>query len=501
MSFLIKIKILLLSICIGGYAQSPFQQIISKNFGGSGADRESFVVQNKFGDYYITGISNSTNPTNNPNFDIPSNNGNFDIWVAKLSSAGNLIWKRSLGGSGVDRPLSITTDIAGNAIVLCEVGVADIDFVNGTNGALWMLNIDLNNTMVVKKHYGGDGAGAGKIKRDLNGGFLILRNIQTSNGQVTPLGMHDLWLLKTDNLGNIVWQKSYGGTGEETAADFLQEGTNIYLLGTSGSANVNGAISKGTNDVLLIKTNATGIVSNTYLYGGSLNDIGVQLLKGDNTSEPYIILANSNSSNGDLLFNQGNLDYWVFSVDNNGLIFNTLLNYGTNEDDFAIGMIYDGSDITPITIIGNSINQYTPGQAAGSNVILSRFGALSISPDYLQIIGGSQDDFATQMISDNRGDMVFAGYSSSADSMLTNNYGNFDFWFYKGVFPCPQNLTITASELTGNTAKSASVSISISSKIIENGTLSTMVSPSITMQPGFEVKQGVIFKAEPGNCP
>ena len=101
--------------------------IWEKNFGGSSFDESKKVIQSTSNDFYIVGSSRSND------FDVTTNNGNKDIWILKIDSNGNLIWEKSIGGSGLDEANSIAELENGSIIIAGESWSSDFD-INQNRG-------------------------------------------------------------------------------------------------------------------------------------------------------------------------------------------------------------------------------------------------------------------------------------------------------------------------------------------------------------------------------
>ncbi len=499
-----KLRILIVFLISGSFSllkaqNSPFSSQSGALYGGTGDDLSTFITQNKFGDYFITGKTNSQNN------DIVSPRGVYDIWLAKLGRTGQIKWKKNIGSTGDDYPISITSDPAGNVVVLGYGGAKTGDFSSASGSGLWFLKLDSagNNPSFV--YHGGEPGNTGKIVPDQAGGFYILSSRNTANGLVAPVeGTQDMWLIHTNGAGVSIGQKVYGGSGIENAGDLIKKGDFLYILGQSNSSSVNGAVNHGQNDLLWIKTDLSGNAIATQMYGGSLNEIPNSIILGESTFDPFFVLSTSQSSNGDLPgSNSGGFDFWAFGIDESGNIsLGTNIYYGTNENETAAGLFYDDSNPSePLGIVGSTVYTFELGQPAFENAILIRFAPFSIQPDTVFVFGGDLDDFATDFMVNNLGDLVFTGYSESSNGDFSGNHGGKDFWFYQLNYPCPNTINIQGTVVQGNFTRYADQSIQTSSVFQGGGSQMLLTAPFVLMQPGFEVKSGVIFKAEPGACP
>jgi hypothetical protein len=98
--------------------------------GGQGMNDIKGVTSDSIGNIYITGgFSNSADFDPSPGtFNINSNNSSTDVFVAKLDANANLIWVKTIGGTGIDQGRAVTVDLQGNVYVTGKFsGTADFD--------------------------------------------------------------------------------------------------------------------------------------------------------------------------------------------------------------------------------------------------------------------------------------------------------------------------------------------------------------------------------------
>ncbi|MEN8798677.1 MAG: hypothetical protein ABF293_05475, partial [Flavobacteriaceae bacterium] len=90
-----------------------------------------------------------------------------------------------------------------------------------------------------------------------DGGFLIAGNSRSNDQDLDEnFGENDIWVIKTDEMGMLQWQKSLGGTGIDFGFDVMDYGEKgVLLVGQSGSADFNPESHKGSTDLVIIKIN------------------------------------------------------------------------------------------------------------------------------------------------------------------------------------------------------------------------------------------------------
>jgi hypothetical protein len=222
----------------------------SKYFGGSFTDTAFGVEKTADNGFIIVGSSDSND------VDISDNKGSYDFWVLKISSSGTLLWEKSFGGTEIDEARAITSTNDGNFIIVGDTRSSDVN-VSNNNGAadLWMLKISPEGNLLWEKTIGATGFDVARsVSKSQDNGFVISGSSRSSDGGYTNQGQNDAWVLKTDANGNILWQKTVGGTEIDFFYDAV-ELNNLEIIAVGESSSSNGDIeeNKGFSDVLIIK--------------------------------------------------------------------------------------------------------------------------------------------------------------------------------------------------------------------------------------------------------
>ncbi len=220
-------------------------------FGGTNNDRAHAVVQSKDGGFVMTGFSESGD------FDISNSRGSYDFWVLKIDAKGQLLWESSFGGSGIEISYDIvkTTDNAYAIVGNTFSTDADVSKNKGESD-MWLIKVDDNGKLLWEKTFGGSGFDAARsIKLSADGGFIITGNSKSADKDATfNNGENDLWLIKTSSKGDLVWQKSFGGSGLDFGFDTIEnEDKSIILVGEMGSEDMPSVSNKGMTDVIVLK--------------------------------------------------------------------------------------------------------------------------------------------------------------------------------------------------------------------------------------------------------
>ncbi len=230
-----------------------------KCLGGSQADEGYAVVQAPDGGFAFAGFSSSSDG------DVSVNHGIYDYWIVKTDANGNIQWQKPLGGSGYDFAFAIQTVAGGGYIVSGQAGSNDGDIIgHHGSGDAWTIRLDANGNILWKKSWGGsaDDAAYGVVQTG-DAGFLIAGYATSNDGDVSGNhGGRDLWLAKMDASGNLVWQKTLGGSADDAAfALIAAQSSGFVVAGYSYSNNGDVSGNHGAQDFWLAKVNLPGVCS------------------------------------------------------------------------------------------------------------------------------------------------------------------------------------------------------------------------------------------------
>ncbi len=219
----------------------------TKTFGGSSADGAYSLQQTTDGGYIISAHTSSFGA------------GQHEVYLIKTDSNGDTVWTRSFGGTSGDFLRSVHQTSDGGYITASET------FSFGAGGAdIYLVRTDSEGNLLWARAYGGSGADYGYSARETSDGGIIVAGYTNSFGA----GLFDVCLLKTDNAGNILWTKTYGGSSSDYGHSIKETADSGFVIaGYSNSFGIGG-------DVYLIRTDADGNHLWSKTYGGTGTDIG-----------------------------------------------------------------------------------------------------------------------------------------------------------------------------------------------------------------------------------
>jgi hypothetical protein len=166
-----------------------------KSLGGSDYDDASSIQQTTDGGFIVAGQTKSNNG------DVSGKHGNYDYWIVKLDADGNLVWQKCLGGSDFDEAQSIQQTTDGGFIVAGHSKSNNGD-VSGNQGHedYWIVKLDKDGNLVWQKSLGGsDYDFAYSIQQTTDGGFIVAGQSASNDGDVSGNhGSGDDWIVKLD---------------------------------------------------------------------------------------------------------------------------------------------------------------------------------------------------------------------------------------------------------------------------------------------------------------
>lgn len=267
----------------------------NKTFGGSKYEFGKSVQQTLDGGYIIIGDTDSFG------------NGSADIWLIKTDSIGNEQWNKTIGGNRFDKCVEAQQTNDGGYII-----TGYTESYDAGEGDIWLIKTDNMGNEQWNKSFGGTNWDRGYSGHQTFDNGFIITGCTSSIGA----GSTDVWLIKTDSMGIEQWNKTFGGINGDQSSSVCQTSDGGYILvGETGSYGNIGVDEYGYpySDVWLIKTDSIGNEQWNRTFGGTENDQGSYVLQ---TLDGGYIITGGTSSYG--IFERS--DVWLIKTDRNGNI-------------------------------------------------------------------------------------------------------------------------------------------------------------------------------------
>jgi hypothetical protein len=351
------------------------------------------------------------------------------------SNFSNPQWAKVFGGMHDDHAYAVIQTRDGNLAVFGYTNSIDGDITDKTlqENDYWLMKLTTDGELIWSKTYGGSGDDKGQeVIETTDGGFAIVGYSMSGDGDGSNNeGFHDNWILKLDSSGNIQWEKSYGFSGHDHAYSVLQTNDGgFFMTGfldvTASGGEGNLRRRHGVGEFWCHRLNANGDVIWRRYFGGTQNDRSFDAVQANDGG--FVITGFTESNDFDITDSRGSYDYWVIKLDTNGnLVWETSV--GGSGIDQARSIVKTNNN--SYLVVGNSFS--TDGDVT-ENLGNSDFFIANINDNgevvWTKNYGGSGFDFATSITPTNQGYLV-TGYSKSTDNHLSSNSGDNDFWVLK----------------------------------------------------------------------
>ena len=347
--------------------------------GGSAHDAFYSMCFTNDGGMLFGGSSNS--PVSGNKTD--TSRGSLDYWIVKTDSSGHFQWDKTIGGIGSDELRTVLQTDDGGYIV---------------------------------------------------GGY----SYSSISGEKTQKkrGLNDYWIVKLNSIGNIEWDKAYGGSDEDRFSVMQQTRDGGYILGGYSPSNISGEKtenSRGNNDYWVVKVDRLGSVQWDKTIGG--NDYDALNCLQQTADGGYILggVSLSNISGEKTENSRGSGDYWIVKLDSSGNIQWDKTIGGNDEDELSsIQLTYDGGYILGGMSFSNISGEKTHHSRGQSDYWIVKLDSLgNIQGD--KTIGGDNAEELSSLEPTHDGGWVLGGWSASniSGEKSENGRGNRDYWIVK----------------------------------------------------------------------
>lgn len=321
--------------------------------------------------------------------------GDYDVYLLKLDFTGDTLWSRTFGGSGIDHGYDVSVTPDGGFLVVGST----TSFGAGGRDA-YIIKTDSLGNELWNRTYGGVLADeARSVANHPDSGFVI-----TGTTESFGAGYTDVYLIRIDQQGDSIWTRAYGGVGGDNSYSIKRTFDNDYIIvGSTGSFGV------GYSSVYALKIDQYGDTLWTTTYGGPKADFGrsVQIAQDGG----FIIGGRTHS------YGAGYGDAYLIKTDSDGNIQWENYYGGSWEDDaYSVYASVDGG-----YILAGTTESFGAGGIDIYVVKTDPSGAEVWSRTY----GGTEADYAGRVIQNENFDYFLVGHSS------TGSVGGSDLYLFE----------------------------------------------------------------------
>ncbi|MCB2206870.1 MAG: T9SS type A sorting domain-containing protein [Bacteroidetes bacterium] len=371
------------------YIFAGAQDFAGQTYGGINNDIGFAVCQTNDDGFLLAGTTRSYGA------------GSDDMYIVRLDKNGTTLWTKTYGWIHKDAIRSIIS--IDNGFILTgdvwDYGYAGLD--------VYVMKIDNSGNVIWDQLYGTHSREVGfKTIPSMDDGFLVLGHSRNYE----PMG--DLLLVKSDMDGNEIWRNNYGSEFDDYGFDLIQDNEgDIVMIGSKGSFfdDVHGNFKNSDADIYLIKTDEDGNEIWQKTYGGNQHDFGQVLIASE---DGYYIFGSSQSNS------HGSFDMLLIKTDE---LYNEVWSTYYGGAEYEYGMSMDRNDQGDLFLFGTT-KSYGTNQSADFYLIKANGNGEEI---WNLTIGGENSEFGHQVIATPDSGCVVIGQ--------TNSYGEggFDFLFTK----------------------------------------------------------------------
>jgi hypothetical protein len=449
-SLICSIRVSLMSLIFGlstilnSFAQSP-DWLWSRSAGGTSGEISYSVATDSSGNVFVTGrFSSSTLSFGSYTL---TNAGGTDIFLVKYDSNGNVLWAKSAGGTGYDWGTSVATDANGNCYVTGYFSSSSITFGSSLTNAgdedIFLVKYDANGNVLWARSAGGtSGERSYNVATDASGnvfvtGYFHSSTISFGSDTLKNTGLDDIFVVKYDANGNVLWARSAGGTDKDFSKSVATDANgNCYVTGPFWSPSIafgsDTLRNAGYSDIFLVKYDANG------------NVLWAKSGAGFFSSESNCLTTDPNGN----CFVTGEFDTYItfgeYSLGHPGIgtgMF--LVKYDPNGnvlwaktadggiDDQASSVATDASGNVFVTgsFLSISFGSYHLTNAGGYDIFLVKYDAHG-NVLWAKSAGGDGDDRGVSVATDASGNVFVTGYfhsstiSFGSDTLTNQGYND-----------------------------------------------------------------------------
>lgn len=228
-------------------------------------------------------------------------------------------WQRCYGGSENDWPRSIIEGRNNDLIVVGETKSTDGDVIGGNDSTnIFWLRLDTIGNIINSQVLGGPGIDiASDVIPAWDNGYIILGSTSSIAGVTGSHGSQDIWIIKVNAQGTIQWEKCFGGSDYEISRSIIKTFDSCYVVcGSTYSNDGDVSFNYGTSDFWVFKIDRSGNLLWEKTYGDGAGDYAERIIQTSDSG--FLVCGSTFSDSGQVSGNNGSEDFWIIKTDSSG---------------------------------------------------------------------------------------------------------------------------------------------------------------------------------------
>jgi hypothetical protein len=283
-------------------------------YGGSGSDWAKSVELTADGGFIISGSTVSTDGNIAPMMNGP------DLWILRLDANGNEIWQNAYDNNDMIVPVDVL-ETSDGGFIFAATRYWAIDFQQYVD--MWVGRLDPSGNVEWSRYYGGSSADhAASLELLADGSYLLLGHTTSFDGDMSGnTGQGTGWAAKLDALGEPIWSVFL----DAQLTRSMEDGTSHVLLGTKPQT----SDPYSHTDVCMIRLDQNGQMLWQRTFGGSHSESCRFITR---TNDGFVLAGRSMSSDLLLSSNMGHSDIWLLKLTKKGNILSGTLHVDEDND-------------------------------------------------------------------------------------------------------------------------------------------------------------------------
>lgn len=295
-----------------------------KSYGFPGSDQAFSIIQTLDGGYFTAGFLDVTASNGEGNDLLETEEGGAiratqhgvgEFWGHKLDANGDMQWRRYFGGTNNDRAYTTLQADDGGILMIGASESTDFDISNSKGSYdFWVVRMDASGTLLWERSFGGSEIDiAYAATKTPDGNYVIAGDTRSNDGDVTGFnGNADAWIIKINDQGDLLWEKTVGGTNFDTARAITATVNGLAITGSSRSDDIDVTTNAGQNDIWMVLLDADGNLQDQRSIGGDGIDFGFGIAANNQGS--IIVAGETQSTTGELASSNGSLDAVLIKI-------------------------------------------------------------------------------------------------------------------------------------------------------------------------------------------